>query len=178
MKVDLNACVLTRSFKADHRTVAKFLVADRLAQLERPVLLDVGSGLSVFGRLGAGPGPLDLHAWPDFLYQTVRDFGQETGWPAMALGAEHPPDLRVAETQVFPCPGHADITQASFFLESSPGLGYAALMREQAIFHANDEHDGELKSLGGMQGHQLHAVIPGLTLCLTGLKRRVAQERL
>ena len=51
-------------------------------------------------------------------------------------------------------------------------------MGEQTVFHAGHEHQRKFQALGRMQGHELHAVVPGLALGLAGLERGVAEERL
>ena len=37
-------------------------------------------------------------------------------------------------------------------------------MWKQAVFHAGQKHDRELKTLRRVQGHHLHAVLPGIAL--------------
>ena len=49
-------------------------------------------------------------------------------------------------------------------------------MREQALFHTHQKHQRELKPLDRVHGHQLHAILPGVTLGLARLKRRVREE--
>ena len=51
-----------------------------------------------------------------------------------------------------------------------------ALVRKQAIFHAAEEHHRELQSLGGVQRHHLHAVLPFLGLALAGLECGMREE--
>src|SRR5262245_13277023 len=59
-------------------------------------------------------------------------------------------------------PGHADVGQPPFFFEAGgAALIKAALMREQTLLPAWQEHELELEPLGRVQGHQGNA-IPGI----------------
>ena len=49
-------------------------------------------------------------------------------------------------------------------------------MREQALFEATQEHDGEFQPLGRMQRHHLHGVFASPGLRLTAFQHRVRQE--
>ena len=49
-------------------------------------------------------------------------------------------------------------------------------MREQAFFHAHQEHVREFQALGAVQGHQLNAVFVLVGLGVPGLQRGVAEE--
>ena len=49
-------------------------------------------------------------------------------------------------------------------------------MREQAFFHADQEHQRKLQTLGAVQGHQLHAVLVVAGLLFAGLQRGVVEE--
>ena len=60
--------------------------------------------------------------------------------------------------QLFARPRDADKQQPAFFLQHV--LVFAApLVRQQAFFHRDDEHNRELQPLRGVQGHQRHAVV-------------------
>ena len=73
--------------------------------------------------------------------------------------------LRIGEIQLALGAGDAHVTQAPLFLETAL-FGDGHLMGEQALFHAADEHQGEFQALGGVQGHQLHAIFPFIALSL------------
>ncbi len=49
-------------------------------------------------------------------------------------------------------------------------------MREQAFFHAHQEHVREFQAFGAVQGHQLNAVFMLVGLSVAGFQRRVAKE--
>ena len=49
-------------------------------------------------------------------------------------------------------------------------------MREQAFFQTGQKDVVEFQPLGSMDGHQLHGILPGLCLVVTGLERGVGQE--
>ena len=55
-----------------------------------------------------------------------------------------------------PRAGHADIAKTSFFLDIA--VRYRGSVREQLLFQPGKEHDAELQPLGGVYGHQAHAV--------------------
>ena len=59
----------------------------------------------------------------------------------------------MGQVQLLASTGDADVRQPAFFLELD-GIGHRAVVREDAILHARDEHDVELEPLGGMQRHQ------------------------
>ena len=63
-----------------------------------------------------------------------------------------------------------------FFFETAARFDHAALVGKQTILHADDEHQRKFETLGRVQCHQLHTIIPGLALRLAGLQRRMAQE--
>ena len=88
----------------------------------------------------------------------------------MTFRTEHASDLGVAETQVFPGTGDTHIAETTLFLETATGFRDAALVWKQAVFHAHDKNHRKLQTLGRVQCHQLHTVIPGLTLGFTGLQ--------
>ena len=53
--------------------------------------------------------------------------------------------------------GNAYVGQASFLFEAT-GLFQAHFVREQAFFHAYQEHVRELQAFGAVQRHQLNTV--------------------
>ena len=86
------------------------------------------------------------------------------------------PALREAQIQPPPraCDRHihqpALLFQPAFVIDRT-------LTGKQTLFHADQEHHRKFQSLGRMQGHQLHAVVPRFALVLAGLQCGVRQER-
>ena len=50
-------------------------------------------------------------------------------------------------------------------------------MREQPLFQSGEKNQRKLQALGGVQAHELHAVLPGLGLGFAGFERGMGQER-
>ena len=67
--------------------------------------------------------------------------------------------LGVGEIQLLHGARRADVAEAALFFEAL-GVVDRTLVREQAVFHAAQEHHRELEALGGVQRHHLHAVFP------------------
>ena len=68
-----------------------------------------------------------------------------------------------------------DVAEPALLLEALH-VGDRALVREQAVLQAAQEHHRELEALRGVQRHHLHAVLPLLGLAFAGLEHRVRQE--
>ena len=102
-------------------------------------------------------GPTDAVVQAYFLNQPLGDFAHEARDLVARLGAIQPAGFCVADHQLAHGAGDADIGQTAFFFEAA-GFFQAHLVREQAFFHADQEHQRELQPLGAVQGHQLHAV--------------------
>ncbi len=49
-------------------------------------------------------------------------------------------------------------------------------MRKQAFFHADQEYQRKLEAFRRVQGHELHAIVPGIALGLAGFKRGMRQK--
>ena len=58
----------------------------------------------------------------------------------------------VQQIQAVHRPGHPDVRESALLLDVL--LVERALVREDALFHAGDEDDGELEALGVVEGHQ------------------------
>ncbi len=93
-----------------------------------------------------------------------------------AVDAVHASLLGIGHVQLAHGPGRTHVAQPAFFLEPV-GVVQRPLMREQAVFHAGHEHQRKFQTLGGVQGHQLHAVVPGVALRVARLEHRMGQER-
>ena len=85
--------------------------------------------------------------------------------------------LGVGEVQATHRTRRADIGETALLLEAVEVVE-RALVREQTVLEAGEEHHRELEALGGVQRHHLHAVLPGLGLALTRLQHRVREEGL
>ena len=120
-------------------------------------------------------GAADAVAQAYFLDQRRRNLADEARDLVVGLVAVQAAGLGVGQHQLLHGAGHADIGQAALFLEAA-GLFQAHLVREQALFHADQEHQGELQALGAVQGHQLHAVLVFLGLGIAGFQRGVGEE--
>ena len=84
--------------------------------------------------------------------------------------------LGVGEIELAHGARDADVGEAALFLEAV-GVVERALVREQAIFETREEHQRELESLGGVQRHHLHAILPSLGLAFAGLEHGMGEER-
>ena len=168
----------TRAFEPcpstiEHDAVAELLVTHPLAEPQAARLLVREAGRA---RAGDVHGPRHLDARPDFLDELGRHLGDEPRRRAVAVHAVHAPLLGVGEVQLAHGPRGADIAEPALLLE--PGdVGDRALVREQPVLQPAQEHHRELETLGRVQGHHLHAVLPGLGLSLAGFEHRVRQER-
>ncbi len=85
------------------------------------------------------------------------------------------PGFRIGEIELALGAGDAYVAQAALFLQAVGVLDGAAV-GEDALFHAGQKHQGELQALGGVQGHELHAVLVLLALPLAGLQGGMGQE--
>src|SRR5205807_1903788 len=100
-----------------------------------------------------------LDARPHLLDQVLGDLAHEARDLAVAVDAVQPPLLGAGEVQLPHGARHADVGEPPLLLEPVE-VGERALMREQALLHAGEEHHRELEALGGVQRHHLHAVLP------------------
>ncbi len=87
----------------------------------------------------------------------------------------HAARFGVGDEQFFARAGDADVSEPALFFQPSFVID-RSLAGEQTLFHADQEHHWKLQSLGRMQCHELHAVIPYLALVFTGLKCGVREE--
>ncbi|MCY1538228.1 hypothetical protein D9M68_737580 [compost metagenome] len=83
--------------------------------------------------------------------------------------------LRVAEIQPLPRACDRHVHQTALFFQPI-AVAHRILVREQALFHAGDEHHIELQPLGRVHGHELHRVLPGLRLVVARFERGVGEE--
>ena len=73
--------------------------------------------------------------------------------------------LRMAQIQPAPRSGDGDVHQPPFFFQSVVVI-HRIFVREQALFHAGDEHTIKLETFGCMHRHQLHRILPRLRLVI------------
>ena len=73
--------------------------------------------------------------------------------------------------QLFTRAGNTDITQSAFFFEFA-FFFQRTLAGKQTFFEADDEHQRKLQTFGAVQGHHLHAVVPGGGLTFMSQKSR------
>ncbi|MNM41798.1 hypothetical protein D3C81_526220 [compost metagenome] len=73
-------------------------------------------------------------------------------------------------------PGDTDIGQTALFRQTAR-LFQAHLVREQTLFHADQEHMRELQAFGAVQGHQLDTVFVLVSLGIAGFQGRMTEER-
>ncbi len=107
------------------------------------------------GAAGRAGAPMDLD-------ELGRDLVDEAAARVHLHVAVHAPAQRVREHQPLHRARHADVAEAALLLD----VGVVdARVREEPFFHADHEHHRELEPLGGVQGHQRHAVgvaVPGV----------------
>jgi hypothetical protein len=108
-----------------------------------------------------------------------RGFRQLVKKPALdvvaGLAVQHA-RLRMAQVQALARAGDGHVHQAALFLQALVVV-HRVFMREQALFHAGDEHAVKLQALGRMHRHELDGVLPGLRLVVARFQRRMRQER-
>ena len=95
---------------------------------------------------------------------------------AVHFHAVQAPGFGVGQRQFLAGAGDADISEPSFFLEPV-GFIQGARRGKQTFFHADQEHERKLQTLGAVQGHQLHTVHAFFHLAFTGLERGISQKR-
>ena len=128
-------------------------------------------GVAPPGAVGAaalGTAAEDVH-------ELLGDLGEEPARRVVVGGAEEHAAPRVAEVQPLARPGDADVAEAPLLLELV-GVAEAARVREHAVLHAGEEHDGELEPLRGVQRHERdRAVVGAVTVAALGV--HVGHER-
>ncbi|CAI8916143.1 hypothetical protein EMIT0196MI5_30307 [Pseudomonas sp. IT-196MI5] len=117
----------------------------------------------------------DAVGQPHFLNQAFRNLAYEARHLVVGLAAIQASGFGKGHYQILHGPGDADVGQSTLFLEAA-GFFQAHLVREQAFFHAHQEHVREFQALGAVQGHQLNAVFVLVGLGIASLQRRVTEE--
>src|SRR4051794_20164088 len=125
---------------------------------------------------GGDDGAMHLHPRAHFFDELRRHFLDEARRDAVTVDAVQATLLGVGEIELLHGPRNADIAEPSLFFEAVDVVE-RALMREQAVFHAREEHDRELEALRAVQAHHLHAVFPGVRLAFAGFEHRMREER-
>ena len=105
-------------------------------------------------------------------------FGQLVKKPAFQvvarLAVQHA-RLRVAQVQALARARDGHVHQAALFFQAV-AVAHGVFVREQTFFHAGDEDAVKLQAFGRMHRHELHRVLAGLRLVVTGLECRVRQK--
>ena len=104
-----------------------------------------------------------------------RDLAQKTRRLRIEFRAVHTPVPGVTQGQFFTRPGNAHVAKPPLLFQLRRVTG-TALMGEQPLFHTDQVNPVELQPLGGMQGHQVDCVGPGISLGVAGIQRRLGQE--
>src|SRR5688572_1743423 len=171
-EIHLHPCVRALSLDREHHAVAELLVTHPLAEPQAARLV-VHEPARARGDVH---GPRHLHPGPDFLDELGRYLGDEPRRRTITVHAVHATLLGVGEVQIAHGPGGADITEPTLLLETDD-VGDRARVREEPVLQAAQEDHRELETLGRMQGHHLHAVLPGLGLPFAGFEHRVREKR-
>ena len=104
------------------------------------------------------------------------DVTEETARLAELHLAEVQTALGIRDEELLHGTGDGDIEQPSLFLYLA-GISAAHLVREESFLHAHDEHDGELKSLGGVNGHEAYFVVAVFAVAVGGLAFACPDQR-
>jgi hypothetical protein len=123
----------------------------------------------------AATGRENLDARPHLFDQLLRKLVEEARTHAEIVHAVQAALLGVGEIQLLHGARGAHVAEAALLLDAFR-IVEAALVREQPVFHAAQEHHRELEALGGVQRHHLHAVFPLRGLAFAGLQHRVREE--
>src|SRR5688572_1856434 len=171
-EIHLYPCIRALSLDREHHAVAELLVTHPLAEPQAARLV-VHEPARARGDV---QGPRHLHPGPDFLDELGRYLGDEPRRRTMAVHAVHATLLGVGDVQIAHGPGGADITEPTLLHEAGD-VGNRARVREEPVLQTAQEHHRELETLGRVQGHHLHAVLPGLGLTFAGFEHRVREKR-
>ena len=82
----------------------------------------------------------------------------------------------MAQVQALSGAGDSHIHQAALFFQSFE-IAHRVFMRKQTFFQTGDEHAIKFQTFGRMHRHQLHRVLSGLRLVVTGFQSRVTEKR-
>ena len=117
-----------------------------------------------------------LVAQADLIDELRRNLAQKARRLRVKIHPVQAPVPGITQCQLAARPGNAYVAQAPFLLQLR-GIIRAALVREQAFFHADQVNPLELQSLGGVQRHQVDGVAVGVSLGLACFKRGPGQKR-
>src|SRR4030095_2374294 len=118
---------------------------------------------------------MDLHPRAYFFDELRRHFLDEARRHAVAVDAVQAALLGIREIELLHRARDTDVAEPALFFDAVD-IVERALMREQAVFHAREEHHGELEAFRAVQAHHLHAVFPGIGLAFTGFEQRMREE--
>jgi hypothetical protein len=97
----------------------------------------------------------------DVVDEPVGDLVEEAAGRVVLRTTEQRPAPGVGQVEALPGPGDPDVGEPPLLLELV-GLGERAQVGEDPVLQPDDEHDGELEALGGVQGHEHHRGLVGL----------------
>ena len=100
-------------------------------------------------------------------HEIRRNLVEEPARRAVVGRAEQHAAPRMTEVQPLLGAGEADVAKAALFLELVR-VADAAHVWEDAVLHADDEHDGELETFRRMQRHQRDRALVGIRLVEVG----------
>ena len=116
-----------------------------------------GHGIAVTRAPAAHAGTLFQHRAAGLLDILRFDLPQKAaGLIALGAAVQHPGDA-VGDVQLLFGAGDANVSQTALLFQICFGI-LAHLTGENALLHADEEHIGELQTLGRVDGHQHHLI--------------------
>ena len=119
--------------------------------------------------------PLGAADFAAHFQQLVGDLFHKAGRQVGRGPAEEHSLGGAGEVEAFLRAGQSDVAQAALLLQLVL-LPNGPVAGEDALFHAHGEHHGELQALGGVHGHEGHAVVVFLHAVQIGVEGHFVQE--